>query len=166
VHGNQTERLPLSYKRYLANHFRDALALKGVPLIPLMPFFAAAIRRERQTGFLPPVLGTSSRKGVSVEVPFYWAISDSQDATLALEVFERRGVGAAGEYRYVLSDRQRGALNAFYVRETEQNNEDRGWAAFKHEWTLAPGLALKADLNGVSDDGVLEGGEVRSPNGQ
>ena len=33
VHGNQTERLPLSYKRYLANHFRDALALKGVPLI-------------------------------------------------------------------------------------------------------------------------------------
>ncbi len=33
VHGNQTERLPLSYKRYLANHFREALALKGVPLI-------------------------------------------------------------------------------------------------------------------------------------
>ena len=33
MHGNQTERLPLSYKRYLANHFRDALALKGVPLI-------------------------------------------------------------------------------------------------------------------------------------
>lgn len=33
VHGNQTDRLPLAYKRYLANHFRAALALKGVPLI-------------------------------------------------------------------------------------------------------------------------------------
>ena len=129
--------------------------VKNVPLIPLVPFFAAAIRRERQTGFLPPQLGTSSRKGVSVEVPFSWAISDSQDATLALELFERRGIGAAGEYRYVLSDRQRGALNVFYVRETAQNDDDRGWAAFKHDWTLAPGLAFRADLNGVSDDGVL-----------
>lgn len=33
VHGNQTERLPKVYKRYLANHFRDSLNLKGVPLI-------------------------------------------------------------------------------------------------------------------------------------
>ncbi|SEQ58207.1 GTP-binding protein [Solimonas aquatica] len=33
VHGNQTEKLPESYKRYLANQFRAALALKGVPLL-------------------------------------------------------------------------------------------------------------------------------------
>ena len=33
VHGNQTERLPDSYKRYLANVFRKELALKGVPLL-------------------------------------------------------------------------------------------------------------------------------------
>ncbi|MFT4046691.1 MAG: ribosome biogenesis GTPase Der [Solimonas sp.] len=33
VHGNQTDRLPESYKRYLANQFRAALALKGVPLL-------------------------------------------------------------------------------------------------------------------------------------
>ena len=39
--------------------------LKDVPLIPFVPFFAAAIRRERQTGFLPPDFGTSTRKGFS-----------------------------------------------------------------------------------------------------
>lgn len=33
IHGNQTERLPNVYKRYLANHFREALQLKGVPLV-------------------------------------------------------------------------------------------------------------------------------------
>ena len=129
--------------------------VKGVPLIPFVPFFAAAIRRERQTGFLPPQVGTSSRKGLFAEIPFYWAISDSQDATLSLELFERRGLGAAGEYRYVLSDRQRGALSGFYVKETAQTGDDRGWAAFKHDWLIAPGLSLRADLNGVSDDGVL-----------
>ncbi|WP_020648562.1 ribosome biogenesis GTPase Der [Solimonas variicoloris] len=33
IHGNQTEKLPESYKRYLANRFREALKLKGVPLL-------------------------------------------------------------------------------------------------------------------------------------
>jgi GTP-binding protein len=33
IHGNQTDKLPLSYKRYLANEFRDHFRLKGVPLL-------------------------------------------------------------------------------------------------------------------------------------
>jgi GTP-binding protein len=32
VHGNQTDRLPDSYRRYLANEFRRAFELKGLPL--------------------------------------------------------------------------------------------------------------------------------------
>lgn len=32
IHGNQTERLPGSYKRYLVNYFRDALRLVGTPI--------------------------------------------------------------------------------------------------------------------------------------
>lgn len=33
IHGNQTEKLPMSYKRYLANQFRAAFKLTGVPLL-------------------------------------------------------------------------------------------------------------------------------------
>lgn len=33
VHGNQTEKLPLSYHRYLINEFRAAFQLKGVPIL-------------------------------------------------------------------------------------------------------------------------------------
>lgn len=32
VHGNQTDKLPTSYHRYLINEFREAFALKGVPI--------------------------------------------------------------------------------------------------------------------------------------
>jgi GTP-binding protein len=32
IHGNQTEDLPESYRRYLVNRFRKALALEGTPL--------------------------------------------------------------------------------------------------------------------------------------
>ena len=38
--------------------------VKGVPLIPWIPFFAASIRRERQTGFLFPEFGSNSRYGL------------------------------------------------------------------------------------------------------
>ena len=129
--------------------------VKDVPLIPFFPFFAAAIRRERQTGFLPPQLGVSSKKGAFAQIPFFWAISDSQDATVSLDVFERRGVGGSGEYRYVVSETHRGALNGFFIRETEQKDESRGSGSFKHHWGIAPGLSLRADVNAVSDDGVL-----------
>ena len=33
VHGNQTERLPESYKRYLVNCFRSHFNLSGIPVV-------------------------------------------------------------------------------------------------------------------------------------
>ena len=37
--------------------------VRNIPIIPFLPFFGAAIRRERQTGFLYPEFGNSSTKG-------------------------------------------------------------------------------------------------------
>jgi len=129
--------------------------LKDVPLIPFMPFFAAAIRRERQTGFLPPNVGTSTRKGFSAQIPFFWAISDSQDATFALDYFASRGVGGSAEYRYALTEQQRGSVSGFYVNEVYQHGDGRGFGRFEHDWGLGAGSLVRVDLNGVSDDGVL-----------
>lgn len=33
IHGNQTDKLPAVYKRYLSNYFREAFHLKGAPLM-------------------------------------------------------------------------------------------------------------------------------------
>lgn len=136
-------------------HGRDAsFWVKGLPLIPWLPFFAAPIRRERQTGFLLPRLGTSSRKGFSADLPFFWAISDSQDATIGLQAYERRGVGLNAEYRYVLPADQRGSLRGFFLEETQRNGAERAWLAFRHDWPIAPSFSFKADVKGVTDDGV------------
>src|SRR2546425_957270 len=128
---------------------------KDVPLIPYFPFFAAAIRRERQSGFLAPQFGSSSRKGFFAEIPFYWAITDSQDATPTLDGFTRRGVGGAAEYRYVISRDQRGSLDGFFVHESVTTGDTRGFGSAKHDWQIGPGLSFRADLNAVSDDLVL-----------
>jgi LPS-assembly protein len=128
---------------------------KSIPIIPYFPFFAAAIRRERQTGFLPPVLGSSTKKGVFAEIPFFWAISDSQDATVTLAGYQRKGIGGAVEYRYIISRDQRGKLNGAFVNELFEDGDLRGFGSVKHDWQIAPGLSLRADLNAVSDDLVL-----------
>src|SRR5262249_4087152 len=129
--------------------------VKDVPLIPFVPFFAAAIRRERQTGFLFPKFGFGGRKGFQAEIPFYWAISDSADATIAPLYYSKLGEGLTGELRYVLSPEQRGGVSFFSLRETIVQEATRGRGSFRHEWNIEPGLSLKVDLNGVPDDRVL-----------
>ncbi len=129
--------------------------VKAIPLIPFFPIFAAPLRRERQSGFLTPVFGTSSQKGFFAEIPFYWAISDSQDMTVAPGVYTKRGFGGSAEYRYVLSQEEKGAMSGAFVYESFKNGAVRGYGSVKHEWKITPSLSLTADLNGVSDDNVL-----------
>lgn len=142
--------------------------VKRVPLIPFFPFFAAALRRERQTGFLFPRFGSSTRKGNFVELPFFWAISDSQDAAITLDLYEARGPGATLEYRYILSEVHRGDVSGFYLKETERrqvagqgHDDNRGWWHAKDDWNLGHGLSFRADVNGVTDDLVFREYAVR-----
>ncbi len=138
---------------------RDASFWVGrIPLIPWIPFFSAPIRRDRQTGFLFPQLGNSSTKGFFAKIPFFWAISDSQDLTLSVDTFSKRGVGLFGEYRYLLSASERGSLSGFFIRETlrdpatAKTDEDRGYFSLKHTWQISPRLSLTANVNRVSDN--------------
>lgn len=152
--------------------------LKGLPLLPWFPILGAAVRKERQTGFLFPTFGSSSRLGTYAEIPFFWAINDSQDLTLTFDFYGDRGIGLTAEYRYVLSPTAGGTARAFGIHETmlpgsqlntpgaatptsqstaagTREPETRGWWGLQHNWTIASGLAFKADVNGVSDDLVL-----------
>jgi LPS-assembly protein len=152
--------------------------VKGLPLLPWFPILGAAVRKERQTGFLFPTFGSSSRKGNFAEIPFFWAISDSQDVMLTFDYYGDRGVGLTGAYRYVLSPSASGSIRAFGIHETSvpsnqlntpgattpgsttttappRTPDNRGWWGILHGWNIAPGLSFKADINGVSDDLVL-----------
>src|SRR5262245_18431787 len=129
--------------------------VKDVPLIPFLPFFAAAIRRERQTGFLFPKFGTSSEKGFFTEIPFFWPIDDSQDATIAPIVYSKRGLGASGEFRYVLSEQQRGIAAGYLIQQVFHHGTTKGDFSLRHDWAIAPGLTFKIDGNIVTADDVL-----------
>lgn len=75
------------------------LEIKGVPIL-YAPFLQAPDPSvERQSGFLTPLIGASSRLGFNLELPYYLAISNHQDATFSPKYTSRDGVLWQGEYR-------------------------------------------------------------------
>jgi LPS-assembly protein len=137
--------------------------VKGVPVLPLVPFFAASIRRERQTGFLFPEFGSNSRYGYLTRVPYYWAINDSQDMTVAMDTYTKRGIGADLEYRYSLGRETYGQLFAFGINESFADSRttqglplNRGYFKFQHIWQATPSLSFKIDSNVTSDDNIYK----------
>ncbi len=75
------------------------LEIKGVPIL-YAPFLQAPDPSvERQSGFLTPQIGASSRLGFNFELPYYLAISNHQDATFSPRYTSRDGVLWQGEYR-------------------------------------------------------------------
>ena len=125
-----------------------------LPLVPFIPVFGASLRKDRQTGFLIPTFGTSSTKGFSFRQPFYWAISDSQDLTLAPTVFEKKGFGLGADYRYVRTEDSRGEASGFGLYDTDAK-EARGLVSWRHEEQITPRLSLKVDVAHVSDINFL-----------
>ena len=88
-----------------------------VPVLwfPILSFPALS---DRATGFLMPRFGYSARRGFQFEQPFFWNISKSQDATVAVDVETAARIGLLGEYRYMLSDEARGSFAGGYWNES------------------------------------------------
>jgi lipopolysaccharide assembly outer membrane protein LptD (OstA) len=83
--------------------------VKDVPVLwfPVLTFPALS---DRASGFLMPRFAYSARRGFQYEQPFFWNISKSQDATVALDVETAARIGLLAEYRYALSDEARGSF--------------------------------------------------------
>lgn len=125
-----------------------SLWLKGLPAL-YSPFFAAPIG-PRRTGFLVPHLGYGNRTGFFFKQPFFWAISESQDATFSLTYRGKKGFEEELEYRYILSEVTHGEFKALHLREWD-TDRDRSSLKFLHQQSFTPRLSFNADLNYLSD---------------
>lgn len=143
--------------------------IKGVPVL-YSPYVTIPIKRERQSGFLPPKPGYSKLRGFILENSFFWAISKSTDATFYLDIEANRGTGMGAEYRYYRTRRSYGEAFFYYFKEKdiervrefrsgvdnlsrpESANNTRRRFNLLHTEDFGSGLVLKADINIVSDD--------------
>jgi LPS-assembly protein len=94
--------------------------LVNVPLLYL-PYVTHAVDSEsRQSGFLIPVVGQSSTKGLILGEQIYWAINRSADLTVGAQYFSTRGWEQSATFRY------RGLANNF-ARAHYNGLLDRGY---------------------------------------
>jgi LPS-assembly protein len=101
------------------------VVFKGVPILYL-PWISFPLSDARQTGFLFPTLGSSSRNGATLSTPWYWNIAPNKDLTLTPTVYSSRGIDTGLEYR-LLTGSGSGTFQANYLPDDRATGLDRSW---------------------------------------
>jgi LPS-assembly protein len=140
--------------------------VRDIPLMYL-PYGIVPVNNERQSGFLFPHYGFSSKRGFQWEQPFYWAINKSHDITVTADFETAARVGVLGEYRYAPSENTEGQFLASYFNEqirgpaTTSTPIDRWSVTGTHRQRLTDDFRFYSDLFFVSDDLFLR--EINLP---
>jgi LPS-assembly protein len=74
--------------------------VKGVPIF-YTPYMNFPIDARRQTGFLTPTVGTSSKTGIYLRTPFYWNTAPNYDSTITPAYLSKRGLQLSEMFRYL-----------------------------------------------------------------
>ena len=97
------------------------LYVLDVPVFYL-PYGVFPLRSERQTGFLFPKFGHSTKEGFRYQQPFFWAISRSTDATLQFDWESLARIGMLGEFRTKFDRESDFTINSAYFNESLRRN--------------------------------------------
>ena len=138
--------------------------VRDIPLL-YVPYLIFPAKTTRQTGLLFPRFSYSRDKnGLDVEMPFYWAISGSADATFYQRYMEKRGFKEGVELRYFPSEESFGAFYGDFINDRRRVTETVGdmsrdwqedrnrWSYYlNHETTFTPGFSIRSDIRRVSD---------------
>jgi LPS-assembly protein len=128
--------------------------IKDVPSF-YTPYIIFPAHSERQSGFLFPDIGNSNIKGFNVKLPYYWAISPSQDATIDLDMQTKRGVGLGFDYNYRLLNDSLGKITGYFIYDENQDKERGHLETQQQEW-FSPSFVFKSDLDLISDRTYLQ----------
>ncbi len=123
--------------------------IKDLPVF-YTPYLYAPLLKDRQTGFLMPVIANSTTRGVSLTLPFYWAIAENRDATVVLDAYSKRGIGTGLEYRFLEPGGASGDWWAYHIKDTEFDRdywEVRGLYENRH----SDGLGGYLGVNYIND---------------
>jgi LPS-assembly protein len=122
--------------------------IKNVPAL-YAPYFVLPFQTERKTGFLMPVIDYSSSRGLHLNIPFFWAISENKDATVILDMYTKRGIGEGLEYRYIEPSGTRGNWWLYHIKDTELDKDFFEVRAL-HEQRSKTGLGGYLSINYVN----------------
>ena len=123
---------------------------KDVPIFA-SPLLSFPMSSGRKSGFLPPTMGTTSRGGMEIALPYYFNIAPNRDFTLTPKSISRRGTQVTGDARY-LGENYAGQTKVEYLADDKEAGRDRYSIASMHTQRFSPNLTFSWNYNKVSDD--------------
>jgi LPS-assembly protein len=146
-----SREVDLDRSRLVGTARNASIIFKGVSIF-YSPFLDFPLSNERKSGFLTPVFGSTSSRGIEMSLPYYFNLAPNYDATLTPRVMTRRGLQINGQGRYLFPDFA-GEADAEVLpdRVTGTNRYGLSW---KHNQNFGflPGLAGYVNVQKVSDD--------------
>jgi LPS-assembly protein len=138
------------------------LRFQGVPVL-YAPRLSFPISDARKSGLLTPEIGSTSRSGSEIVLPFYWNIAPNYDATFTPRLLTDRGLQMQSEFRY-LTERNEGTLQAEYLADDSLFNDARYQLRYLHRTAFDNGWRNQIHLREVSDSQYFEdlGGSLSS----
>ena len=130
------------------------LDFKSVPVL-YIPYISFPLSDARQSGLLFPTIGSSSRSGAVITVPWYWNIAPQQDLTLEPTLYARRGVDLGVEYRWLTAS-MRGTLDLNFLPHDRLADAARSHLQLRDRWQLPRGWRLDIDAADASDPHYFE----------
>lgn len=102
----------------------STIDILGVPVLWL-PWLAYPVKSERESGVLFPEVRTSSRTGLDVGLPFFWAAADPLNVTIAPHYLTKRGFKPELTLEYVIGEKSWGEVyGTFLWNDDEVNRND------------------------------------------
>lgn len=143
----KAKEMDIDMARY-ATGSHVSLNIGHVPVF-YTPYFLFPVRR--QSGFLMPEPGYSSKDGFIIDNAFFWAMSDNKDMTFYSDYRGRTGHGTGIEYRYNNSQESMGQVY-YKFWNLLRTGVTRWEFRFQHAEEFAEDLSARADINLVSDE--------------
>ncbi len=141
--------------------YHDAwLEMWGVPVVYTPYLEHADPSVKRKSGFLAPSYGSNNNVGAFVEVPYYFVIDESRDATLRPIYTSDDGLVYSGEYRQRFDDGEFQVSGSFAIADRDSGEEDnittnedegRGHIFAKGRWDFNDTWRAGADINRATD---------------
>lgn len=122
----------------------------GMPILAT-PSLTFPLSGARHSGFLPPIMGASSKGGPELTMPYYFNIAPNRDLTVYPKMIARRGLQLGLEGRY-LGETYSGETSVEGLLNDRVTGTNRYAVASVHQQKLLPQLDFSWNINTASDD--------------
>lgn len=145
----EADKLELDQSAEVGRAEGAKVVFKDVPILAT-PYLSFPTSDRRKSGFLPPSIGSSSRSGTEVTVPYYWNIAPNRDITFYPTVITSRGFQLGTDARY-LGEYNSGNVKVDYLPSDRKAEKDRYALGMNHAFAYER-FSAGINANKVSDD--------------